>query len=317
MRHRLAFFLFLFAAWGFACGWDPSRPFERNAPEVDKAIAALDAGEAGAAAETLEQYLSTGACTEGNIGTPDLLKRRPNGTIDLGLSLFSIGESFGRKFGEEEVDAGWLPTDKPERATRVQCALRVVHAIADDDAQPKDVRARAYYLEGNLHFLNGDYRDAVASYDRALALAPGREAPPDGGKDDPMAALGRDAAYNRAIALRRIKDEQRDAGSDGGGDGGSDGGGKDGGADSGSDGGADGGGGSGNDGGNDAGADAAQSDSGTQPPPPQKDERDAAPPPPKMDQDDLILQQLEKAPTVQQEAARRAGRQRIRGMQDK
>ena len=68
---------------------------------------------------------------------------------------------------------------------------------------PGEVRARAHYLSGNLAFLDGDYEDAVTAYDRALVLTPGEA---DSG--DPV---GRDAAWNRAIALRRI-DDKKDAG---------------------------------------------------------------------------------------------------------
>jgi len=89
-----------------ACGWDPSRPFDREAPAVREAVAELDGGDASVAAATLQEYLSTGPCKEGSIGTPDLLKKRPDGTFDLGLSLFRIGEHYGRRFGEEQIDAG-------------------------------------------------------------------------------------------------------------------------------------------------------------------------------------------------------------------
>jgi hypothetical protein len=306
-------FLFLSASFlgaVVACGWDPHRPFDRNAPAVDQAISAYDAGDARAASEILEGYLSTGACNEGNMGTPDLLKKRPNGTIDLGLSLFSVAESFGRRFGEEEIDAGWGPEDRGQRGSRVACALHVVRAIAEDPAQSIEARARARYLEGNLDFLNGEYKDAVAAYDRSLALAPGREPPPDGSTrvDDAMDALGRDAAYNRAIALRRQRDKEKDAGDDGGGDGGGDSGGGDGGDGGGDSGNGDGGGNS-NDGGGDAGNNA---DAAPPPPPP-----DGGGPPPKADQDERILDQLERAPTMQQETAKRQGGSRIRGMIDK
>ena len=37
-----------------ACGWNPSRPFDREAPEVNHAIRALDGGDAASAAATLE-----------------------------------------------------------------------------------------------------------------------------------------------------------------------------------------------------------------------------------------------------------------------
>ncbi len=257
------------------------------------------------------------------IGAPEALRTRPNGSFDLGLSLFKIGEAFGRRFGEEEVDGG-DPADKEKRAAQIDCALRIVQAIAADESQPIDLRARARYLEGNLHFLGGEYAQAVEAYDKALTLAPGME---DGGD-----AVGRDAAFNRAIALRRIEDK-KDAGNDGGqpdaGDGGkSDGG--DGGSDGGNDGdggdggggggdagdGGDGGGGGGSDGGNDGGGGPdASPDAGPQ----SQNDQDAAPPPPTRTQDERMLDQLEGAPTFQQEAAKKMAHERhhVRGMIDK
>jgi len=296
-----------------ACGWDPSHPFDREAPSVSQAVAELDGGDAASAATKLEDYLSTGACKDGNIGTPDLLGKRPDGTFDLGLSLFRIGEQYGRRFGEEEIEAGVDDQMRQLRHAQVECSRRIVEAIADDLSVPLDLRARARYLSGNLAFLDGDYEDAVRAYDRALVLAPGMV---DGG--DP---LGRDAAWNRAIALRRIEDKkdagQPDAGQDAsqspdasqdasqqpeaGRDGSS-------GQDSGG----------APEGGNDGGQDAAQ------PPPQQPDasppqQPDAGPPPPQpaTNEDDRMLDQLENAPTLQQEEAKRAGKKRVRGMADK
>lgn len=318
-RWRTIAILFCGACFAFACGWDPHRPFDRNAPTVDEAIAAFDAGDARAASELLESYLSTGACSEGNIGTPEVLKKRTNGTIDLGLSLFAIAEAFGRRFGEEDLDAGWGPEDRGQRGSRVACALRVVKAIAEDPQQSVEARARARYLEGNLDFLNAEYKDAVEAYDRSLALVPGREPPPDGSakSDDALAALGRDAAWNRAIALRRQRDQEKDSGADSGNN--SEGGaGDSGGSDSGgNDGGGDGGGKNDQpDGGGDSGNGDAGQEGGQQPPPQQND---AGPPPPpqKADQDERILDQLEHAPTLQQESAKRQGQVRVRGSIDK
>jgi hypothetical protein len=295
------------------CAWDPSRPFDRDAPQVKEAVAALDAGEAGAATTLLEGYLSTGPCQDGIIGTPDAIKRRPDGTFDLGLSLFRLGEQFGRRFGEEETREGVTEELRAKRHAQIECARRVVQAIANDESVPEDLRARAHYLSGNLAFLDGAYQDAVDAYDRALVLAPGE---PDSG--DPV---GRDAAYNRAIALRRIDDDKKDSGSDASQNGdasrdpdaGRDGG--DGPKDSGS---SEGGGGHPPDAGEDAGRDAAPP-----PPPPQPDAgaeppREAgAPPPATADEDQRMLDQLESAPTLQQEEAKRVGRKRVRGMADK
>jgi uncharacterized membrane protein YgcG len=315
-----------------ACGWDPSRPFERESPQVREAIGHLDGGDAGHARDLLADYLATGACSEGSIGTPPRVKERSNGSFDLGLALFKIAEAYGRRFGEEEVDAGPLgdKLDKGPRAENVECALKIVRAVATDPDQPVDLRARSRYLEGNLLFLNANYEEAVRAYDAALELAPGMtDAGPLGASDASKYApdpVGRDAAWNRSIALRRIEDK-KDAGTDAqndspseGGDGGGDGGGN-----KGNDGGSDGGG--GKDGGKDASNDAggkddkqSPDDEKNKPPQPKPDEgKDAGPPPPsRQNQDERMLDQLENAPTVQQEAARKQGRARkVRGMADK
>jgi len=297
------------AIWGAACAWDPSHPFDREAPPVKQALVALDAGDATVASDLLEQYLSTGACADGKIGAPESLRTRPNGTFDLGLALFRVGEAFGRRFGEEEIDAGESQEAHAQRMAQIDCALRIVQAIAADDSQPIDLRARARYLEGNLHFLGAEYELAVAAYDKALTLAPGME---DAGDE-----VGRDAAFNRAIALRRIEDKKNDAGNDGGHDGGGDSGnGAEAGSDSGQEAGGGDAGGSGNDGGggNDGGPDA--NDAGPQS---QNEPPDAAPPPQTQTQDDRILDQLESTPTFQQEAARKMASQkhRVHGMADK
>ena len=310
-----------------ACGWDPRKPFDRESPAVSQAIVALDAGDASAAAKTLEDYLLTGQCKEGSIGTPPLVRQRPSGGFDLGLSLFRVGEAFGRRFGDEERGDLGAPGAQPHgapprasgddkaeddarqhRAAHIQCALQIVQAIAADESQPVELRARSRYLEGNLDFLGTDYEAAVTAYDQALTLSPGVV---DAG--DP---IGRDAAWNRAIALRRIEDK-KDAGNDASspdasGDAASDGSRGDAATpDSG-----------GGDGGNDASPSAPDaSDSGkdsASPPPPPDDAAPPPPPPPRANQDERILDQLENAPTVQQEdAKKRATKHRVRGTEDK
>ncbi len=311
-----------------ACGWDPSRPFERESPQVREAITQFDAGDAQSAGNLLEEYLSTGQCKEGNIGTPPRVRERSNGSFDLGLALFKLAEQYGRRFGEEEIDAG-IPEDpaqKTQRSEQVDCALKLVRAVATDLSQSVEIRARARYLEGNLLFLNAAYEEAVRAYDAALELAPGmHDSGPitvgEAGRVYDPDLLGRDAAWNRAIALRRIEDK-KDAGNDGGNDGGGDGGGKnddnkDGGSDdkkpdAGKDG-----------GGKDSGAKDSGSPDENKPKPDKNDEKkpDAAPPPPppsRQNQDERMLDQLENAPTVQQETAKKLGqRRRVRGMNDK
>lgn len=319
----------LSSAFVVACGWDPSRPFERESPQVREAIATLDAGDAQRATEQLQDYLATGACAEGNIGTPPRVRERSNGSFDLGLALFHVAEHFGQRFGDEETDGG-VPVDpnlKTLRSAQVDCALKVVRAIATDATQPVEIRARARYLEGNLLFLNATYEESVRAYDAALELAPGM------GDSGPISVgeagrvynpdlLGRDAAWNRAIALRRIEDK-KDAGNDGGNDGGGDSGGDSGNNDK------DGGDDKPDSGKPDAGKDAGGKDSGAkdsgsndEKPPPKPDEKkDKEPPPPppsRQNQDERMLDQLENAPTVQQETARKMGQRRqVRGMSDK
>lgn len=317
MRRRKSLFIVCvtLAALAAACGWNASRPFDREAPPVKEAIKNLrDGGDATGAAATLTDYLSTGPCADGNIGTPEMLRRRPNGTFDLGLSLFRIGEAFGKRFGEEELDGG-TGTTKGMRGAEVGCAVRILQQIAADEAVPLELRARARYLEGNLDFLDAEYEDAVRAYDHALTLAPGA---PDGG--DPV---GRDAAWNRAIALQREEDKKKDAGHDASQDAHDDGSKDSGGEAGGKDGGHDGGGG-GKDSGQDAPHDSGSGqDSNTKPdapPPPPKPHDAGAPPPPapKESQDERMLDLLESAPTVQQEAAKKvAAKHRVRGMADK
>jgi hypothetical protein len=288
-----------------ACAWDPSHPFEREAPLVKTAITLLDGGDATTAALTLEEYLSTGACKEGSIGLPDSVRRLPNGSFDLGLSLFKVGETFGQRFGDEEIDAGVSDTVHQKRAAQIACALEIAQNVASDATAPIDLRARARYLEGNLDFLGGDYEAAVRAYDEAIGLSPGTI---DGG--DPV---GRDAAWNRAIALRRIEDE-KDSGKDGsppGDSGRPDGGGGDA---SKPDGG----------GGGDASTPQPPPDAGgnegddASGPPPSSPDAGAAPPP-KENQDDRVLDRFENAPTVQEEDAKRRARdhRRVHGAADK
>ncbi len=318
MRRTLFLFFLTCPLVVAACSWNPARPFDREAPASKEAIIALDAGDAMFATQHLEDYLVTGPCKGGAIGISEAIRTKSNGTFDLGLALFALGETYGERFGEEEMDSGLPPALRKQREEAVDCAVHLLEVIANDGSAPLSLRAKAHYLLGNLHFLLAKYENAVADYNRALEIWPGNE---EAGASD----VGRDAAWNRAIALRRIEDK-KDSGSDASptGDGGENG-------DSGSnDGGSDGGGDSGKgdggsppddkDGGNndkndqpDGGNDASS------PPPPPPPEFDASAPPPKEQpsQDDRILDLLERAPTVQQEVAKKAGAHRVRGTVDK
>jgi tetratricopeptide (TPR) repeat protein len=316
------------AAAAVACnGWDPRSPFERNSPEVDEALQELDAGRLQPAGERLERYLGTGPCSaDAGLSLPPSIRQKPSGSFDLGLTLFALGEQFGQRFGDEERSDGGSPREQAlaeKRKLEVECALLVVRAIAFDRSVPVDLRARAYYLAGNLEFLLKKYEEAVKEYDQALGLIPGLH--PEAGGD----GIGRDAAWNRAIALRRQED-QPDAGNDAN-DSGSDAG--DAGND-GSDGSSGNDGGSGKDAGGDQDAGKDHPDAGQDggQPPPEKDGGDdedggSSPPSPPPaasqsatpQQDNRILEQLEQAPSYQgQEAKQRAANRRGRPtMEDK
>ncbi len=296
--------------------------FVRDAPPVTDAIEAMDAGDAGVAVSLLEEYLSTGKCENGNIGTPDNVRARPNAAFDLGLGLFAIAERYGKRFEEEPTphDGGLSPNEEAELAKRsaeVECALRIVRLTAGDQSVPIELRARAFYLAGNLEFLRHSYKDAVASYDASLRLIPGL--PEDAGD-----GIGRDAAYNRAIAQRRIEESERDAGppdaspDSGQPDAGQDSGPEDGGDqneqdDAGKDGG----------GSNepDSGApDAGQDGGGQDQPkdqPEEKKEQEQPKQQPSVSQDERLLDQLEQAPTLQEHTARRAAARGRAVMEDK
>ena len=312
----------LLLAWMLeSCGFDPTRPFDRQAPEVKRAVAIIDGGDAAAAVPLLEEYLATGSCADGGFGVPDKVRQRPFASFDLGLALFHMGERFGRRFGEEERggDAGPSPAEErlaELRNLEVECALRVVLAIAGEADVPLELRARAQYLAGNLEFLRRGYQEAVRHYDESLKLIPGLV--------DAADTIGQNAAWNRSIALARIEDEKKkDAGSDGSSN--NDGGNR---GDSGPprpD---------GSNGGQDGGGNAPQPDAGSRPPPEagkepdsgdnpkNQDSPDAGPPPtqppPSVNQDERMLDMLESAPTFQQQDAKnRLPGRKFRGSADK
>ncbi len=310
-------------AWMLAsCGFDPARPFDRHAPEVKRAVAIIDAGDAASAVPLLEEYLATGSCADGGFGVPEKVRQRPFASFDLGLALFHMGERFGRRFGEEERggDAGLSPAEErlaELRNAEVECALRVVLAIANEADVPLELRARAQYLAGNLEFLRRGYQEAVRHYEESLKLIPGLV--------DAADTIGQNAAWNRSIALARIEDEKKkDAGSDG--------------SNNDNDGGRRGDSGppppDGSNGGQDGGGNAPQPDAGPRPSPEAGQEpdsgnnsknqnaEDAAPPPaqppPSVNQDERMLDMLESAPTFQQQDAKnRLPGRKFRGSADK
>jgi Ca-activated chloride channel homolog len=188
--------------------------FIRHSPKVDQAIVAmLDAGDAGASVDILQNYLSTGKCDAGNIGTPESVTKLQHASLDLGLALFRVAESFGLRFGERTPTSqgGRDPAADQataERGNQVDCALRVVGSITALDNVALDLQAQAFYLTGNLHFLRDEWNQAIQAYDLALRLVPGVA-------NDASDGIGRDAAWNRAIALQRQKEKPPpDAGND-------------------------------------------------------------------------------------------------------
>lgn len=185
------------------CDRVESTLFTRYAPDVDDALANLESRDAGDARDILSAYLDTGKCKAGEIGTPESLRSKPHATYDLGLALFDIGERFGGKLGEAPPS----PNDPNAAATlarrsqEVDCALRLTRIVAFTENNPIDLRAKAFFLSGNLEFLRHDYKNAVSSYDDALRLIPGGLA-----READFAA---DAAFNRALALRLAEEEEK------------------------------------------------------------------------------------------------------------
>ncbi|HKO95020.1 MAG TPA: tetratricopeptide repeat protein, partial [Polyangiaceae bacterium] len=177
------------------------RAFTRNAPAVDKAIEALEKNDAGAAARELTTYLGTGPCHDGSIGATPQLADRPQASFDLGLAQFQIGERYGARFGEDQGKEEDDPQLLAQRSAEVACALSVLEQVVARRNLPVQLRAEAHYLLGNLEFLRHEYRAAVSHYNRALELVPGQEA-------ETASPVGKDAAHNRALALRRAEEDK-------------------------------------------------------------------------------------------------------------
>jgi Ca-activated chloride channel family protein len=195
---------------GVMSGCDAAdRVFVRNSPVVDDAIAALQANSPEQAAELLQSYLSTGKCEAGEIGAPEAVTHKPDAAFDLGLALFALAERLGPKFGAEGANGGASPPGAAggePRTQQVACALRILRAVALAASVPAEVRAQARYLAGNLEFLREAYQEALAEYDEALRLAPALATVQP---ENPLGALGQDIAHNRALALRRLDEQQK------------------------------------------------------------------------------------------------------------
>ena len=90
---------------------------------------------------------------------------------------------------------------KASTCAEVACALSVLEQIVGRRNLPLELTAQAHYLLGNLEFLRHEYKAAVTHYNRALELIPGDDA-------ESAQAVGRDAAHNRALALRRAEEDK-------------------------------------------------------------------------------------------------------------
>ncbi|WP_245776257.1 VWA domain-containing protein [Pajaroellobacter abortibovis] len=319
LRSILFSSLWLSLLTGIGCNkWNPAHPFEHNAPLVSKAVDALDGGDASAAALSLEQYLGAGGCAEGNIGITPSMEKRPAAVYDLALAYFLQAEGEGPPFGEEE-DGTQSAKDSvaQKRIEKTQCALQLIEKVLlEKGVEPSsDWWLLGQYLKGNLHFLRGRYQKAVEAYEAILKRTPAQEQGVEGGGGPESLEIARRAAWNRAIAIRRVEQAPPSPPPDGDLDGGSS---SD--RDSG-----EGGSGQGQaknqqdqqESPSDAGASSEPSEGGGSV---QGAFPDVSSPSgsPSSDQGDRILEQFEHAPTVQQEVAKkRAKARQLRGGIDK
>lgn len=207
----------LLALLGLGCA-EVDQVFERKSPLVEDAIVRLQAGEHDEATQKLIEYLETGPCEEGVIGVGDRARTYSDAAYDLALS-FAAG-ALASTDKKPQVDPaaalaqGNIPGLTPQPAPgavdpaapaaaapnpELDCALRLLAPIGPNEALPAALRARSYYLAGNLELSRAQFEAAVAFFDQAILLAPGSE---DG---DPV---GKQIAYNRALALRLLKEEQ-------------------------------------------------------------------------------------------------------------
>lgn len=180
-------------------GWDPRDPFARSAPEVDRAIELYEAGQVEVSEELLAAYLELARCKDDELKPSPALRERADAAFDLGLAYFGLAQRTGTPFGQEEK---LEPAELERRAAWVRCAATVLGAVASDERGSAELRARARFLHGNLLVSVRDHKRALEQYDAALRLVP---AIADGVAGD---TIGRDVAYNRAIALRRLEEEQ-------------------------------------------------------------------------------------------------------------
>jgi hypothetical protein len=219
-RALAALLPFVVGASMAACSWDLGKIFDRNDPAVEQARHELEASTADGDADlvaarlALEELLKFRCEGDGGV---DLVVKLPGASLDLGLLVFRVSELLGQRFGDEELEAGEAQeTIAANRGRELDCAQRLLMRLAGDPSTPRELALRARYLLGNFAFLARRYKDAIARYDEVLVAHPARGNDPRGeigapGDDD---AVARDAAWNRAIALKRLEDEKKDSGDD-------------------------------------------------------------------------------------------------------
>jgi len=221
-RALVALLPFVVGASLGACSWDFGKIFDRDDPTVEQARHELEASVAHGDADlvaarlALEELLKFRCEGDGGV---DLVIKLPNASLDLGLVVFRVAELVGQRFGDEEVDMGEATEAiAANRARELDCAQRLLMKLAGDPSTSKAMALRARYLLGNFAFLARRYKDAIARYDEVLVAYPARgNDPKEIGAPTDDDAVARDAAWNRAIALKRLEDE-KDAGNDSGND---------------------------------------------------------------------------------------------------
>lgn len=169
--------------------------FERESPTVREAIQALENKETEAAIQLLTDYLETGACEEGVIGAGERARSLGDAALDLALA-FAQAQDAQAKSAQPGLGLDPSGAGAAEHSA-IECALRLLGPLAENESTPVELRARSHYLMGNLEMRREQFRAAVTAYERGLQFTPAETQDEEG---DP---LGRDLAFNRALALRR------------------------------------------------------------------------------------------------------------------
>lgn len=206
--------------------------FERESPVVNEAIELLNTDNPEKASQLLIEYLETGPCEEGVIGAGDRARKLRDASFDLALSFSDLSSDSPAAPAAGAPSAptqpapgapqnpgasppvGGLPSDAepPAPSPAVDCALRILGVISGDPNSSAALRARAFYVAGNLEMRRENFEDAVVSYDAGLLYAPGvtkeqlEKGPLAGTTAD---LIGISIAHNRALALRLREEKEK------------------------------------------------------------------------------------------------------------